>query len=234
MKYALLVLFLVSESFSQTLQLDYDLRHSIDPQRNTKNFPSLIFEEWKGSDYGPFDFKTQADMNGNNIGQIYIQAQQGLKFWKPDIYLFAEYSGGVGVADPGSFGYHIASAYSVGSSCLVLWQGAYFSPSIVYKYTAFNAPSHDAMFSLYWGRGFFDYRLTFSGDFEIWCENKNHGDAPTAGLHGKRALFFGEPQLWYKITEAFSLGARINMYYHSLTYENVLLVYPSVGILYRF
>jgi hypothetical protein len=36
----------------QTLQLHYDLRHTLDPARNVKNYPTLYFEYFKNQDSG--------------------------------------------------------------------------------------------------------------------------------------------------------------------------------------
>ncbi len=232
----ILACFLSSPAFSQSLQLHYDFRHSFDPLRNARNFPSLVFDEWKSQDYGSFDFKAQADLSGdrNNIGQVYIQAQQSLKFWKPAVYLFMQYSGGIGVADPGLYGYHIPSAFSFGLSYLFLWEGAWFSPSLVYQFTDFERPSHDPMYSLYWGKDFLNGMFAFKGDFEIWTLNRNHGDASTTGLSGKRILFYAEPQIWINITKQFSVGTKINVYYHVVTSENLLLAYPTAAVAYMF
>ncbi|HSZ34891.1 MAG TPA: hypothetical protein VK772_16360, partial [Puia sp.] len=39
-------------SFSQNIQLVYDLRHTADPVNNPKNFPTLYFEYFKLQDSG--------------------------------------------------------------------------------------------------------------------------------------------------------------------------------------
>jgi len=238
MKYQILFLLcgLATSAHSQSLQLHYDFRHSMDPARNSKDFSSLVFEEWESQDYGSFDFKGQVDFTGDegNVGQIYMQAQQSLKFWEPTIFIFLEYSGGVGVTDPGLFGYHINNAFSAGGSYLFSWEGTWFSPSVVYKYTVFIKPSHDVMLSLYWGRNFFDDKISFAGDFEVWGENRNHGDAATIYETGKRTIFYAEPQIWYNLNESFSVGTKVNLYYHVLAYENSFQIYPTAAVSYRF
>ena len=39
-------------ALSQTLQLHYDFRHTTDPVRNNKNFPTVYFEYFKTLDSG--------------------------------------------------------------------------------------------------------------------------------------------------------------------------------------
>ena len=70
------------QSFAQNIQLHYDLRHTVDPAANPRNFPTLYFEYFKAQDSGrafikpgAFLFKMQADLlgSGNNIGKMYMQ-----------------------------------------------------------------------------------------------------------------------------------------------------------------
>ncbi len=86
------------------------------------------------------------------------------------------------------------------------------------------------LITLYWGKGLWNYKAEFSGDFSIWTENKSHGDSQTEGLRGKRFFFFAEPQFWYNLNKAFALGTKINMNYHLLTTEDVLQVYPTIAV----
>ena len=54
MKYILLLMigFTCLRSFSQNVQLVYDMRHTTDPGNNPKNFPTLYFEYFKEQDSG--------------------------------------------------------------------------------------------------------------------------------------------------------------------------------------
>src|SRR5512133_875918 len=58
---ALLWFVLACPVHSQNLQLHYDLGHSIDPENNQSNYPSLFFEFFKLVDSGTIFVKTQAD-----------------------------------------------------------------------------------------------------------------------------------------------------------------------------
>src|ERR1700755_2647981 len=110
-------------SFSQQMQLHYDLRHSLDTTHTQKNFPSLYFEYFKTLDSGTsfikpgsFLLKTQMDLSGekNNIGQFYMQVSQAFRFWEPKIFLQLQYNGGLGIAEPGAYGYYLTNAFSAG------------------------------------------------------------------------------------------------------------------------
>jgi len=93
MKYlALPILFFFSiPLFSQNLQLHYDLRHTIDPAHNSRNFPTIYFEYFKSQNdttsfikTGSFFLKAEDDLQGDggNIGKAFIQTSQSFRFWK--------------------------------------------------------------------------------------------------------------------------------------------------------
>lgn len=240
MKIFALFIFLMTSinGLTQNLQLHYDFRHSIDPKLHSSNFPSFSFEYFKLLDTvgsGSFLLKTQADLNGkqNNIGQIFIQVSQTLRFWRPKIFLSLNYSGGVG-ATPSSFGYYIANAYGIGISYPFQWQGAWLSANLQLRYNAFNRPSYDPQFTFYFGRGIHNYKFFVAGSFVFWTQNKNQGSALTLDMKGKKFAFFGDPQLWINIKSGFSLGSRLNVFHRVLTDDNKVQVYPTMGMKYQF
>jgi len=245
MKYFFIILFLcsVSSTCAQPLQLHYDLRHSINPGLNQKNFPTLYFEYFKSLDSGKsfvkpgsFLLKTQADFVGekNNIGKFYLQISQEFRFWKPKIFLTIEYSGGLGVTAPRQYSYYIVNTYSAGASYHFSLGGAFLTSVIFFKYVPYQRPSKDFLYTFYFYKGLWNYKAEFSGDFSLWTENKNHGDALTGTLSGKRFFFLAEPQFWINLASTFAIGTKVNTYYHVNTINNVFELYPAAAIRMKF
>lgn len=242
MKYFLLLTFMLITGFigiSQTLQLHYDLRHTVDPANNPKNFPTLYFEYFKNQDSGrafvkpgSFLFKMQADLLGQdaNIGKVYVQVSQTLRCWQPGVFLHLSYSGGLGVTEPKEYSYYILNTYAVGVAYPFEWKGGYFSSVLDYKYVPYTKPSSDFLYTFYFYKGFLNYRGELAGDFSFWTENKNHGDILTNNLTGKRFFFYAEPQLWYRIAGSVSIGTKINIYYHIYTNADRWQVYPAAAV----
>jgi hypothetical protein len=229
---------LSTTAFSQNLQLHYDFRHSMEPESNPTDYPSFSFEYFKNMDTlgtGSFLIKLQADLNGknSNTGQVFTQLSQSLRFWKPKIYLSLNYSGGLGVT-PSSFGYYVANSYGMGIACPFQWNGAWVSSSLIVRYTAFDRPSYDPQLTLYFGRGFFNYRIFTSGSLVFWTQNKDQGIESTKDQQGKKFAFFGDPQLWFKIKNNLSAGTRVNVYFHIYTMDDKIQLYPTIGIKYQF
>jgi hypothetical protein len=217
---------------AQQLQLHYDFRHFIDPSLNKRNFASLTYEYFKSNDStGSFLLKMQTDFSGenSNIGQLFLQVSKNLRYWRPPVYLSLTYSGGLGVAPP-SYGYYLTNSFGIGAAYPFQWKGAWFSTSVVYRYNAFPKPSHDAQLTFYFGKGFFQYKLLVAGSLVGWSENRNQGTDFTVGQRGKKIAFFGDPQVWLNVTKTLSVGSRINVYYHTLTTENQVQVYPTLAL----
>jgi hypothetical protein len=230
--------FLVNQCPAQNLQLHYDLRHSLDPKLNDENFPSLSFEYFKLIDTlgtGSFLIKLQADLKGKqkNIGQVFMQVSQSLRFWKPKICVYLNYSGGLGVT-PTSFGYQIANSYAIGISYPFQWKGAWLAANVAFRYNAFTKPSYDPQFTFYFGRGISNWRFFTAGSFVAWMQNRNLGDDFTRDKKGKKFACFGDPQFWWNITKGLSAGTRVNVFYHTLTDDDRVQLYPTVGMKYQF
>ena len=245
MKYLVLltILFTSIVLHAQNLQLYYDFRHSIDPQHNSQNFPTLYFEYFKAMDStkslvkpGSFFMKIEDDLQGDrdNIGKSFIQVSQTLRLWQPQIFAAVQYSGGLGVTDPAQYSYYINNCFSIGPSYPFKWEGVYFNAEVFYNYNILKKPSNDVMLSFYWGKGFWNYKMEFDGDFELYTLNRNQGDAATQNLKGKIISFFGEPQVWFKVKGGLSLGSKFIMYYHVVIPQNLFEVYPTIAARVKF
>ena len=246
MKYQFLTFLCITSTlaFSQQLELHYDPRHSLDPKRNTKNFTTLYFEYFKSIDSGnsfvrpgSFLLKIQSDLSGekSNIGKFYMQVSQTFRFWRPNIYIHLQYSGGLGVTEPRQYSYYITNAFSLGvAHPFRRGNNAFFNAYISYKYGAFKKPSHDIILAFFWLKFFSNFKNNFSGNVVSWTDNKNHGDTLTMDLKGKRFSILGDPQLWFTLKKGFSVGTKINLYYHVLTSEDIFQAYPTLGVRYKF
>lgn len=230
-----LIMFFSSTTFSQTVQLSYDLRHSIDPRNNERDFVTLSFETFKSSDYGSLLMKMDADFNGrnNNLGKLYVQISHSLKFWSFPVFLNLEYSGGMGFIDDTMSGFHIGNSYSIGVVYPFQLMNSWASTFLAYKYTNFDSPSHDLMYSFWWEKDIHE-KISVTAYFVLWTINKNHGDAWTQHLNGKELSGIGEPQIWYNINKLFAIGSEIKLYYHVYSYSNHLLIYPTIAVKYEF
>jgi hypothetical protein len=238
MKFSLFTffLFLFLSAYSQDLQLHYDFRHTLDPKVNAANYPSFYFGYLKDIDTlgnGSILIKLQTDLNGknNNVGQCFTQVSQSLKWWKPKVFLYLTYSGGVGVTTS-AYGFYITNSFGVGVSGVLTLDGTWIVPGVSYRVNTFDKFSYDPQMTLYAGRGLFNNRMYASASFTMWTENRDQGNDYTKDLKGKKLAFFGDPQLWIRVKNKLSIGSKINVYYNLLS-ENKIQFYPTIGIKYQ-
>jgi hypothetical protein len=237
--FSLLAAFFISNVNAQQLQLHYDVRHAINPARNTKNYPTFYFEYFKSIDSsktfikpGDFLLKLQADFVGDqtNISKYYMQVSQEVRFWKPKVFINLQYSGGLGITTPRQYSYYILNTYYVGVAYPFKIGSAYLKAVLNYKYVPYAKPSNDFLYTMYFYKGLFNYKAEFAGSFSLWTENKNHGDDYTKDMHGKRFSFFAEPQFWYKLNGGLYIGTKVNTFYHVNTTDNILELYPTAAV----
>jgi hypothetical protein len=220
------------------MQLHYDLRHSVDPKINDRNFLFLNFNYYKELDSlrsGNFLFQVQSQLDGkkSNISQTFIQMSTNVKFWTPKVYLSLYFSGGLGVS-ASSFGYYIANAYGLGISYPLIFAKTWFNFGLLYRYSATVKPSSDPQFNFYIGGGLFNYKLMYGGSIVFWAPDKDNGLPENLGRRGKKLCFFGDPQLWYGIGKDYSVGTKVSISYYAINDENRIMFYPTVGLKRKF
>jgi hypothetical protein len=164
-----------------------------------------------------------------------MQISQAFRFWHPRIFLQLQYNGGLGIAEPGSYGYYLTNAFSLGVAYPFSWHNkAFFNVYSSYQYTAFKNPSHDVIAAFYWLRFLSNYKISFAGNLVAWTENRDHGDPLTAGKRGKKISLFGDPQLFVRLFKGVSVGSKASLYYHLISEDDRVQVYPTIAVRYQF
>jgi hypothetical protein len=224
-----------SPAVAQTIQVGYDLRHSVDPEHNGRDFVTASFETFESLTYGSVLLKVDADLSGRNgnLGKLYAQISHSLKFWDFPVLLHLEYSGGLGFVGETANAFHITNTYSVGAAYPFPLFGSWASTFLAYRFTNFDQPSHDAIYSFWWGRNL-GKRVSVTAYFVLWTVNRNRGDEWTAGLSGKKLSGLGEPQVWFNVSQLFAVGSEVRLYYQVFDYDQRFQVYPTVAAKYQF
>jgi hypothetical protein len=229
-KLGFLLLLLPASAKTQDLQFHYDLHQYT---------PTLYFQYFKTRDSGnalikPGNFllKTEADFlgSGTNIGKFYCQVSQSFRAWRPKVFLQLQYSGGAGITEPKQYSYYITNTFQAGAEIPFQWKNTWFSSILGYKYVAWPRPTNDPIYTFYWWKGLLHYKLELAGDFSLWTEDRDHGDAATEGQKGKRFFFFAEPQIWFNVSKSMAIGSKINLYYHVNTTDNIFQAYPTIAV----
>lgn len=221
----ILVLFAISASslVAQNLQLHFDPRRSIHGKDNfPKNYFTATFEMFKADKWGSTFMFVDADFNmaKGNLGLMYAEIARDQNLGSLPIKAHIEYNGGLVRTDDGS-GFSINNAYLGGVSYPFAIGKFNMNTYIAYKLHTFDKTSHDVQWTFTWGANFFDNKLTVSGFFDLWTENKNR--AKEAWKSGKKFVLITEPQFWYNLNSNLSFGTEIeitNDFYGNRGYVN--------------
>lgn len=216
---AFAVLFFAQGAKAQTnLQTFYDFSR----EHFTTTLEGYYGDKWGDTFFFvDYDYNDKIDDKNVGVSGSYFEIARGLNFWQDsalkDFSLHVEYNGGVGFHSQNFlFGFNYLLHNSDFSNTFTL--------ELMYK-TFNNGCSSDLplQFTFVWGMQdiFGIDGLRFSGFADIWGENTNfwYGDSnPLAAAPGK-FTFISEPQLWYRIGDAFGcenfhIGTEVELSYN--------------------
>ena len=218
---------------AQNLQLHFDPRHALHSDTFEKNYFTTTFEMFKPDKWGSTFMFVDLDFNQSrgNIGLAYLEIARGIKLSeKMPVMAHVEFNGGVGNAN--SSGFSIANAYLVGAQYATNIAGVNLSTYLAYKYNAFARVSNDVQWTATWGVNLCNNKLTLSGFFDVWTENKDRSQAKA--ISGKKVVLLTEPQFWYNLNQNLALGTEIEISNNFVAYSNKMLINPTLAAKWNF
>jgi len=185
---AIVAMLLTSAVYGQNLQYHYDF----DREHPTSTFEMFKPDEW-GSTFMFIDFDYDPE-----VKSAYGEFAREFKLGDTGFAAHVEYDGGL--TNEFSFGnaYLAGIAYNWLSSDF----SKGFSLQMMYKYIT-HTPSdkpNNFQVTAVWFINFLNGKMTFSGFADFWKEEL---------FFGKDYVFLSEPQIWYHVTDHFSIGSEI-------------------------
>ncbi|MBQ9655898.1 MAG: DUF5020 family protein [Prevotella sp.] len=185
---------------AQNIQLHYDFGRNIyTGEESNRQKVTITLEQFKADKWGSWFYFVDVDLSRHFTESAYAEISRELKLGKQSPFsAHVEYNGGL--SRTGSF----QQAALLGAA----WNGhtADFSKTwavqLLYKqYFKSYDNTHayaSAQLTGVWGLNFLNNKLRFSGFIDFWRGEK-------ANRHGCLVIL-AEPQLWYNVTEHFSVG----------------------------
>lgn len=228
---------------AQNLQLHYDFgRHAYSTHEEGRQAFTATWEQFKADNLGSWFYFIDLDFDKNGVSAAYTEVSREFTFAKPcesgSFAAHIEYNGGLSRG---------AGSYQQCALLGAAWNGhnadfsKTYSLQLMYKNffgqeaDKFNAVSSNAYASFQvtgvWGITFADKKMTFSGFADLWRQQK-------ANKHGY-LVFLAEPQLWYNVTNKFSVGTEVelsnNFIYSNKDFKNNrFYVNPTLALKYNF
>lgn len=221
---------------AQNVQLHFDSRHALHSDDFKRNYFTATFEMFKPDKWGSTFMFVDIDFNHTkgNIGLAYMEIYRDQKIGKFPIMAHVEYNGGL-VRTEDFNGFSIPNAYLVGASYPIQLGPVNLTTYVAYKYHAFDKVSNDVQWTLIWGTNLINDKITISGFFDLWTENKNREKVP--GKSGKKVVIVTEPQFWYNVTSNLSFGTEIEISSNFLKAkdgEDKAFVNPTIAVKWNF
>lgn len=217
----------------------YDMRHSVDPDNNSRNFPVIRLNVFKQQSYGDFFLSNEAVLDGekNNSSKNYLQVSQSFRLnavslWDEPLFALIGYSSGLGVFGNVDGGYYINSKYKLGLNYPFRVGETFCSLEMSAGYI--NTPkSHvDPLLSLYVGRNAFNNKVTFSNTLQVWRSPRYQENSDGWINSGAYYAWNIETNLWYEFSKPFSIGAFIRTSRNVQDTKGKWTIYPSIGFRY--
>ncbi len=223
-------LFIWATSLSaQNLQVHYDMGKD-------RGYITTTMEMFKPDKLGNTFFFIDMNYNADGVSGVslaYWEIARVFKTEKMPFGMHIEYNSGFGrfkAADQ-ELGYRINDAWLAGIDYSFMAKdfSRGLSLKALYKYIR---DKHDVSFQLtgVWFVNFFDGKMTFSGFADFWKEDS---DFNFDGITDAEYVFLSEPQIWYHITDHFSMGGEVELNTNFANLEG-FHVNPTWGVKWTF
>jgi len=185
---------------AQNVQLHYDLGRNLYPrQEAARPKVTMTLEQFKADKWGSWFYFVDVDFSRRFTEGAYTEISREISLGKSTpLAAHAEYNGGLN--KEGSFQQAALAglAWNAHSQDFSRTWSIQLMYKRYFKSYAYTHAYHSMQLTGVWGMHFAARRLTFSGFVDLW-----RGEKP--GGHGKLVVM-SEPQLWYNLTQHFSLG----------------------------
>ncbi len=198
--FSLLLILVALCAHAQDVQLHYDFGRNLYPDEEAgRQKVTLTVEQFKADQWGSWFYFVDLDFSRKFIEGAYIEISREMKLGSESPFAaHVEYNGGLN-----RFGSYQHAAL-IGPA----WNGhsADFSKTLsvqlmykrYFKSYDYTSAYHSVQLTGVWSTTFAQKALTFSGFIDFWRGQNANG-------HGQLVMLT-EPQLWYNLTEHFSLG----------------------------
>jgi hypothetical protein len=216
---------------AQNIQLHYDFGRSFySNQEAERQKVTMTIEQFKADRWGSWFYFVDFDFSRHFVEGAYTEVSREFNIKKESPFaLHVEYDGG------------LTKTTSFQQSALIgaAWNGhsadfsKTYSVQLMYKryFKAYDYSNayHSFQLTGVWGLNFADNKCRFSGFVDFWRGEKGNG-------HGELVILT-EPQLWYNVTDHFSIGTEVeisNNFVYNVYNDKNFFVNPTLGVKWNF
>lgn len=189
---------------SQNLQMHYDFGAD-------RGYLTTTVEKFSPDKYGSTFFFVDFNYDKKGATEAYWEIARELKNWDGPLSVHLEYNGGLNKAMQFNNAYLAGGTYT--------WNAADFSKgfsvSALYKNIQGNSAPHNFQLTGVWFLNMMKGKVSFTGFADFWSEKHTvSNDGFKTNFQNAEIVFLSEPQLWYNLNKAFSVGTEVELGYN--------------------
>ena len=212
---------------AQDIQLHYDFGRNIYPDEEAGRAKATItLEQFKADQWGSWFYFVDLDLSRNFMESAYTEISREFNFEKESPFAaHFEYNGGLNRFGSFQQAALVGAAYNGHTADFSKTWSVQLMYKHFFKSYEYTNAYESAQLTGVWGMNFLDNKLRFSGFIDFWRGEKANG-------HGCLVILT-EPQLWYNVTEHFSIGTEweiSNNFVYNTYNDKTFFINPTVAI----
>lgn len=202
---------------SQNLQTHYDFGAD-------RGYLTTTVEKFSPDKFGSTFFFVDFNYDKKGPTEAYWEIARELKNWDGPLSVHVEYNGGLHTNVVNElFGAEIRNSFQMNNAyllgCTYTWNAKDFSKgyslSAMYKNIQGNSAPHNLQLTGVWYLNLLKGKVSFTGFADLWTEKHTvSNDGFKSDFQNAEIVFLSEPQLWYNLNKAFSVGTEVELGYN--------------------
>ena len=215
---------------AQNIQVHYDFGRNIYPdQEDGRQKVTVTLEQFKADKWGSWYYFVDVDLTNKFTEGAYTEISREFNIGKDGFAAHVEYDGGLNRFGSFQQAALLGGAYNGHNADF----SKTWSVQLMYKrfFKSYdNTSAYNSMqLTGVWGLNFANKKCTFSGFIDFWRGEKANGNG--------QLVILSEPQLWYNITDNFSVGSEVeisNNFIYNTYDDKTFFVNPTLAVKWNF
>lgn len=189
---------------AQNVQLHYDFGRNIySNEEDGRQKVTMTLEQFKADKWGSWFYFVDIDFSRKFTESAYAEISREFNIGNKGFAAHVEYNGGLNRSMSFQQAALLGGAWNGHSADFSKTYSVQLMYKRYFKSYDYTSAYHSFQLTGVWGLGFADKKCRFSGFIDFWRGEKANG-------HGQLVILT-EPQLWYNVTDHFSLGTEVEV-----------------------
>ena len=215
---------------AQNIQVHYDFGRNIYPdQEDGRQKVTVTLEQFKADQWGSWYYFVDVDVTNKFTEGAYTEISREFNIGKKGFAAHVEYDGGLNKSGAFQQAALLGGAYNGHNADFSKTWSVQLMYKRFFKSYDYTSAYNSVQLTGVWGLNFANKKCTFSGFVDFWRGEKANGNG--------QLVILSEPQLWYNITDHFSVGGEVeisNNFIYNTYDDKSFFVNPTLAVKWNF